>query len=804
MKRINVYACFLIFLLFLQFSLAETATVKKKGEIYEISLTGIGASESGDFSKTDLSGNLLIFFSDNDAEPPEARIEIRKPPGVDFVKIQKSHLPPQFEGIFGDREFFLFNVRNTAAPDEENIILELKDPYKNEAMKDIPETLTILDPFGNPATGFEARILHRNYHHESGEEDIVLFEKIIGEDGALQIPWPVDARNPYLPERSLHPQNLRMKLIVRDPETGQAQRFDYPWKIHRNGRWQYEDEIYLSIPARDYSADEVNGNIFHGKVLEPGGNPVKKGLVVICSVQIPSGDQYFRNAGDGNIFLDDSAQFKFAIPLNWLEDLTGSRIFPEETSVRIVAKVEHDSRQNLAEVIKNVHCGKENIITLKEAEWLRFRFKDETGAIIENPFKNYHPSHLILEKVEAEKTLNRHFSQKTYTVRKEDDNAILVGPVPLPATYKVYFKEKEYKPQRLEKNASENDIVWEPVKQGGIYYTGYVKDIRTGAPISGAYVFMTRCADTNWNLVNMNQQDRDMIWEGVKPGEAPRIIEQYSMKLSNGRPLIDIYSVALTDKNGRYKVYFPPLIEVGTVNVWKPGMICMEARGDRFKSQEDESRLIKVPDVGLMPTSILTAKITPPIAVPDRYLRENEKKAPESLYFGTSIVINENPGWQMETPLLNATDERPWQPVYTRGWNYVNREFKVHIPAEAVFNLSFSNGNDPTIAGVFFRELGPYKPGEEERLEEREMALKQPYMIKVLNPDGTAAPGVAVRIEGHIPELTDEDGIVFGWTRGTVSRIEVLGDDRSIMTKKEDVTIPDNDPEYIVTLSLPE
>jgi|GEM_PF-2284498 len=785
---------------------------RKSGIIYDCEITSCFFDEDNKITEKNIPAVLLVRFPEEKNASPITSIELDRPKNVFCFKVFKNQMPGELEGIFKNREFFLFSSEQVGGmPGNNTVVLDISGPQLEQATKNVPESLLILDARGNPADGFEVELEGKVYNPKTKKYgSYTISSATLDDTGIFSAPLFRSPRSLFSREYREHRPYNNLKLFVRHPLTDQFQEFRFPIFRFSNGTQKIVDTLYLVIAPDGFVEEgEIGKDIFAGEVVDQEGKPVAHAHIRMSRLNIAGGDQIFNDTTFVSFRTGGSGRFQFVVPKNKLMEKTDQEALPPKSSVKVFVFPPQDPGRKAGKVEYTVYPGKKNRIVLPYAETLVFRFKDDEGAVLKDPVRVTGHSVVELNRVDLDDPVVRklpYYQKRLHMSGRIGENRdLVIGPVPLPGTYEAIYADRHYHPQKIERGSEGRPIVWTPVKEQ-LIYKGHVVDIRTGEPVAGAYISLASDQDSPWGHASMPEEDRKRLWADV-PNDGTSIFwNKGHIRFSDGRHWFSVLALGRTDANGCYAMAHPFGSKPANINVWAPGMVGISAREFDFLEFNDGFRYgtYEVPDAVLIPSAEVDVHLKAPYMLPDVYLREKPDRTPQSLNFNTIVTYKPSTDWKLPAPLLNPTKQKPWRLIHARTWNKVDTDYTVMVPAGVKFSLFFSNASEDVIKGASWKDLGSLSPGDEMILEPREMELNRPYIVKVLDADGKPAPGQSVRIEGKIPLVTDDAGTLIGWTDGHVSRIEVMsGKGWEVLVKKENITIPKEEGAPVVEIRLP-
>jgi len=795
---------FLIIILVLISSIVNSKETVKCGELYEIEVISISNDKEGKLVEKMVPATLNVRFAEKEGNLPDLTIEMPEPKDAVYIKINKDHLPPGFDGIMGNRKSFYFTTSNYLGPDFK---LPLQKPQPGQILKESPETLAILDARGNPAEGFAVEFYTKVRNKTTRKFSSTLTKKeILDSSGIFHVPV---IQSPYSQGTTNLIDHLNMKIKVVHPVNGQYVNFRFPRYIYKNTGKELISKLYLPMIRKTFDKNvPADRDVFVGDIVDHKANPVAFCNISPNAINLDSSKGFFYSNSSFSITANDSGHFEYVLPKDMIVKETGQEKIPKNASIDLNIIPSSDKDISAAKSIVQVFAKKNNRIVLPYAERLKFQFKDFNGNIIPDPFKDYNISSLTMKRTDIgtdnAKGLPCYKQYQQVSIRKAEDGIINTSSVFLPGEYDVTLKEINYLPQKLEKGAGENVIVWTPAKKR-VKYSGMVRDIRTAKPVPGAYIILAADANAPFAFADMPDKDREKTFKNVPLDGSSVKPENNHIRLSNNTNLFSVSGLGRTNSKGEYSLFYP-YGEVATqIIIWAPDMIPVKASAYLITGKNNvRDGEFQLPDAVMIPCGKVTAKILKPLTFPDEYLRDSNSRVPERINLTTVVSFEDNPGWKLSKPPLISIKDNPWKTVYSKNWNRVGKDFEVMVPSDVKFSVFCSNTNMRVIGNTNWKNVDPVLQGEEIELEEKEMVLNRPFIIKVLNTDKSSAPGKSVRIDGMIPRVTDDSGIVIGWTSGFIGRIEVMaGKGWEVLASKKNIKIPENDNAPVVEIILP-
>lgn len=780
-----------------------TAQPRQIGGIYEVdALCVVQDASTGALAEQPVKATLHVLATPNDPELADTRMEVQLPPNARLIILDAADLPEESARQFPGRQRLMFPAQaTTMRPGTTTPLMSLsfkeaaKPPQHPMPGGDVkmPSSMRILDARGRPASGFEVRI-----EGTLQGSRYTFFKGRPAADGSVPVELPIVGQPMY---------SIAPMLFVHNPATGEEQFFRLP--VYDMQARQIAEEIHLAMipellpPEQDPPAD-VFGVIVEGA----DGAPMRASVAV----------RSLRTAGVGGsgnepnppaIRTGDSGRVQLVLSAAHLKSTTGQATLPaaSQLTVYVYEGTDDFALPETVSVTATLDPGKWTTVRLARGERLRMQFLDDTGEVID--FGDLRYSHIGLVRHQEGREMQQHTA-----IRWEDGKTVVTEAIALPATLQPIVQDRRFKAQEIQPGASNAVITWE-LEESRLSLVGRVLDIRDGSPIAGAYVALVNEATGPWKLASMSAEDRARIYESIPadgrsrpgPGAVRRRPDRADrdIPLAGGPPWYAVILLARTDAEGFYALYLPSGQQVGTVAVWAPGMLAMQAPMHLLLEGGTHEGVVELPDAHAVPAAIARVTVTPPDKVPDRFrpeiLTDGTQAAPGLL---TIVTFEPESSWRGAAPLLNPTREQPWKLIHAIDWTIASAGTDIHVPAAVPFSLTMHGDPGGVIGRVNWQRVGPFAQGSTHELPAQQIPARRAVRLRVRHADGTPAKGLGVRLDGWLPVILGEDGTAIAWPfHDSIGRLSVHADAGwQPLLEKNDIDIPQTEDGSIAEIEL--
>ena len=787
-------------------SFFTTLTSSEEGKSIDCSILAIIPKPGADADELYITGTISIHTPENPQEKSFPIVETTFPKGARYIKVLPSSLPEFARNLIPkERKYFYFaNPQNQGSC---HTILDLREPTPGPERTHgrnnfLYPYLLILDANGKPAQGFKANLYSCYYTPDRKMEYLLMDSAILDETGILRFHYPQTCSplGDFENEKTTFENGYF--LHVRHPETDQEQKLPVPHFKSVMGVYEPTDILYLAMTVPNQKGSPETGFTYLAKVVDSDGQPVSGAWVELHCFYI--GEEIFNLPTPQYFYTGNDGMVQITLPQDLVEECTGSKTIPSHAFIYPSVFPPEERKQTLGVARRKLTTGKTETIALPHSRSVIFLFLDENNQPIgSDKLSRAHGLSLIREDSFNPKASND--SQSCITINRSSpgEGMIEVWPVPLPETYYVHIGEEIYGPVRIE----EDDRIVTVMLQDSVRlvlkereeYTGRVIDAITSAPVSGAFVVLAKY-DIPFMATNKKENgNRETIWNNVIEDGNLRDIKEFGKAALPSSLLRNVLALGRTDSSGRYKFsceetfkkYTPSwVLQIGAPG--KLGILQSSIQLSNYWTIGDKS--IILPDAVLLPSASLKGKILPPYILPDPYLRENVSRSLLLHSFDFRISNLQTPGtWALDPSPLYSSRNPLWRMTSFGAHSPIDKDFTFEIPAETIFSLYSSIPLEPAIRGVVWENLGPVKPGEVLELAPKEAELKRPYIVKVLYADRKPAFGITIRFQGGRPLVTDDGGMVIGWTSGNYDRVQLNNWEKgNEMMKKIKITIPED------------
>jgi len=769
-------------------AIAPAQGPRKIGEVYSTELLAV-SDEAGQFSDVAIPATLTILKQNADGPPTTVTLQADVPSTVVLVKVPSGSVPAEFEALFGQSTVRYFNMNtfgmwgdsNFAGPGRGTATFTLAGESAGKPVGAASYDYLVLDGAGRPATGMTVEVLASLPGRESRRYPIG--RSTLGKDGRFLFSLPETAQSSN-PAMHGHNQSAQHQIVVTDPSNGQSQVVP----IYQSG-----SKLILNAMRGEDSSREISTALipadadvtaFRGKVMRSDGTPAADVSLSFYWLETPGkGGKQFQGEAS-MIRVGRDGRFSVGVPVHWLEQQLGQRVLPAQASLKV----------NVESVQTVLLTDRENVIELPHTEDLVFELRDENDQPIRELTKTVQERggfHLVRMRQTSE-TL-AFGGGRVGPVVDEARGRVAAPGVPLPATYQLEQSvgELRFQPQRLERGASANVIVWR-VSRDFATVVGRVVSAETSAPLAGAYVLSAFDGGSAWALATMDAREREDIWNKWMEGKQDEVVKDGWIKTSSGRDIYQPIALTRTGVDGRFTLDHPPGKRAQGIRVFAPGHMAASGSLHELKPRPNlSSGRIELGDLALPKVAYTTVTVMTPAIIPDPFLRADAQREPGSLGVSSGLTFDRT-FWKAEIPGLNPEGNSPWRLLDSGSWASLGEPFLMHVPAEVKFDVTAACPNAVTLGYATWKDLGPLQPGEQLELPARPISIKRPFLIVVKNADGSPAVGVSARIDGNLPLTTDENGTAIGWTTGSVGRLEIYRDRGwKVVAEKRDFDVPE-------------
>lgn len=778
-RQFELIACFLILL---AGHCALAGPPRMVGILYECEVAAVFPGEEGQLREELVPAVLILRFSDSPETSPAASLEIEWPKEAILLKVLPEHITPVAKDVFDQRGAFLFApVEAGFFPAEGKVTLDLSETSGSPAPNAIRSSVKIVDARGNPAEGFEVELLGM-LRVPSKEKygkyiDYTYYSLVLGPSGDFPIVVPRELGEPFLPSEQKAIADYGLKLMVRDPASGQRQEFRYAHSdTHSAPNLQgvILDTIHLALLAGEEGEKaEAAPDVFRGELLDDQGAPVENVRLGWYGFQATgfAGESGLTTPQGAKVILCEQGRFRFSVPRDMLMNWTGQMQFPPEGRVILELSPQPQGQRSLGHVKRYAYAGQKARIVFPYSEMFAFVFLDDAGVPIEDQATRGYAGTVMLRRVEpaSGEEEPEPFSEElcfvVYPQNIREDGAFRVGPVPVPADYEAEYGGRRYLAQRLEAGRGEESVEWLPAG-GRLIFKGRVLDARSGFGLPGARVSLPRRSASVW-----------------------------------------------TDAYGAYSIAAPRGQRAYFVEAGAPGMIRMRSDSSTgclgaFPEPEVQEGTFVLPDAPLIPAATVVVRLaTLTEQLPDPFLRERPEGRPQAALPWVQVSFEPLPswscpvghGWEVGWDLIHCPELEELEPGRSA-------ELPVQVPAGVSFSLGVAWPYERLLQGMAWEDLGPLAEGQTLVLATAEVSLKRPFLVQVLNADGTLAPGLGIAIDGgYYRALTDEAGTAIGWAGDRVKSLRVYsGLNPKCLAEKLDFELPEGDEATVVEIVLPE
>lgn len=485
-------------------------------------------------------------------------------------------------------------------------------------------------------------------------------------------------------------------------------------------------------------------------------------------------------------------RFAISLPHNVLMTKLGVADLPASATITV------RTARSVSQVLKT---DRQNVISLPYVETVQIQLQDANGAPLKGLKQGYIRADIQQLKDENDKLGHGIQSSPELT---DPENAILkIKDLPLPGRYAITVNNLPFEQVILEKGAGAQLV---PVRQrtDQIEVQGRVVDAETGKALQGVWVVSANDGNAGRVLASQTNEALEQAlaaWDQVSSDGADKTDQ---VKFANGT-LFSLDNVARTDADGHFTLTYGAGTQPRSIHVYTPGRMAASATGLSDRQSAAGTDHIILPEVGLPLAASVTVPIVAPDHIPDKFLnKENPTDSTLRSAYSAYVGFDREKGWHASLPALNASKENPWTLITGSGWAASGRSITMPGPANTKFTVTVAAPYHETVGTAHWADLGPLEPGASLTLPDKQVSIKTPFLVTVKNKDGSPAVGVSVRIDGHLPLITDADGTVIGWSLGHVGRVEVLtGNDWKVAASKHDIPISTGESMTQVELVLP-
>ncbi len=785
---------------------------------YHCKITALFPQPDGIVTKKSIPATLKIQFPENAGGEPRASMETIFPKGALLLKVKPSQIPDEVQGIFIRRKYLYFTLEHgTLSQKPQSVVLDLCEPVPPMYSKIPPSNLHILDARGNPAKGFVVNLFMRYTTHSKSKEEILLDSAALDDSGSFKIHYPQTVYSPQ--ERGREKSRITRGLIlrVRHPANGEMQRFFLPHFRYIAGEYQMSDAVSLFMVLPDAEERGIPEDVFAGEVVDYQGRPVKGARISVYSLILKSGVDFiltpYSYTSYPDLFSGDGGAFKISIPRDILEEKTGVKDVPSNARLLVTVTPSAELKTSLGEGSRRLSVGKKSPIVLPYAEKLTFRFLAENGRPLNILYRGkYYTPPLRIFSVDQTTTEVAWYRMRTLSIRSRvrKDSSIEVWPIPLPGRYEIMFQDSLYKAQTLCPGAGKQEIVWtteSQPKEKDLLCKGRVLDVHTGRPVSGTYIILSSQDDACKFVANMTDEERERIWADIPTDGRLREIPKHGIVVNGRRKrFFQAYAIGKTNASGEYtfKELHPKVEAIWYVNIWAPGKVGLSGLSKSIRKRGHlRGDNLQIPDAVLLPAASVKGKLLPPYVLPDPYLRKDVQRHIDAVSLSfVNVTFERAPDWALDSSEYIGKN-KIWRMVTTNDYLQVNWDFQLDVPAGVLFSIDITPSTDVVLKGVSWKNLALLREGEILSLPPKEIELKHPFIIKVLNADGTPAGGVSVGININPPVVSDEGGIVIGWSEKSRVRFNLKWEkDDKVIEKRMAIHIPQTDGVPIVKVRL--
>jgi|GEM_PF-2999826 len=557
---------------------------------------------------------------------------------------------------------------------------------------------------------------------------------------------------------------------------------------------------------RNPNGDDFNSELFYRlHVRDFKGDPVPGAMARIRSFHV--GEEIFKLPRTQYYQTDERGQLKVSLPLEIFEECIGEKVMPSGIKISMSVSPPRQKIKKLGKTHILLSQGEEISITLPKITKMEFRFLDQNGKGVQiSNFKDL--STLRLIKEDNYTSGLPIYRQKSIFLRSEIINleTLSVRSVPVPGKYIAFFKNSYYLAKNLTPGMESSLVTWEsvaPEQQKRATYQGRVLDTHTSEPIAGAYVIL---APWGW-VSRINWEETLSLWDSALTNGLLSEIPLQNKKDLKSSKIIEAYSIGRTNNKGEYIFQEPidPERDYWDIHVWSPDYL--EAGASHKQITQKRKRyqgVYLIPDLPLIPKAYLKGKLLPPDVLPESYVRIGVERDFQKSVLDLGKFDFESPkNWKIDPSSQYQDKERTWL-LATYGASFrLDEEFTLEVPAEATFSLKIRDFDDPVIKGVNWENLGPIQKGKVLETKPKEVELNKPYLLKVLKPDGTPAPGVTIEFYGQKSQVTDSAGSVIVWTSGNYSRATLNSWEKgNEIMKRTKIVVPGGGALPSVTITL--